>query len=182
MNLGQLVYNDQENWKSIDPNAKESFDLESAPDTRVNRNGLEHHESRPATDFLRDLIQSYVQLELLPGPIQERTYEFHHKKRIFQEHGWPHNFDVSGFDAAMKAFEEQESSDINAEMPLMSVNLSSARLEHIDADDKQAKTETEEALAVAKEEVTLIPEDVMKRKDEREQNYPSDPIVHPFFN
>ena len=107
MILGQLTYPDQENGRTIDPKAENPFDAESALDTSNNREALEYEKSRPVTEFLRDLLQSYVKLELLPGPILERTHEFHQKKSIYLKHGWPDNFDGPGFDAAIEAFELQ---------------------------------------------------------------------------
>lgn len=180
MALGQLIYINQD-IRIIDPRALNPFDAESASADSDNRNALEYKRSRPVTDFLRDLLQSYVKLELLPGPIVERWYEFHQMKRLYLEHGWPNNFDGPGSDAAKKALREQEVADFGAGLLLEKV----ASLERLlkfwgpsGGSDDDKKNAIRQDLQRAKEAVKEIPVDVTKRQEEREQEYEAD---HPFY-
>ncbi len=131
---------------------------------------------------MRDLIQSYVNLELLPGPVQEHTYEFYHRKRLYLEHGWPDNFDGPRFNAALAAFEEQESADYDAEAPIRDIPMLEHRIENwqnIGGWTEEDKKEKMEELEKAKEAIKVISPDVLRRREERERSYEAD---HPFYN
>ncbi|KAI8631820.1 hypothetical protein F5Y19DRAFT_376740 [Xylariaceae sp. FL1651] len=69
-----------------------------------NRNDLAQYPSRPATEFLRDMISRFRSLEWIPGGLyrpDEKHYEGDYKayKELYQECGWPHNFNPLLFES-----------------------------------------------------------------------------------
>ncbi len=72
---------------------------------------VESRLSRPATDSLKDLLRSLVNLETLPDGEQLGEYWSHYIKRLYLENGWPENFDYPEFVAAVKAFDCQQSDE-----------------------------------------------------------------------
>ena len=126
------------------------------------------------------MLHSYQKVELLPGSSWPGTYEFHHRKRLLLECGWPDNFDVSGFEHAVAAFFRQEGEDKIAEEPLMTVVRLEAKLKNPRrCSTEQKKKEVTEKLEKAREEADNIPPDVLRRQRERIQQY--EHSAHPFY-
>ena len=127
------------------------------------------------------MLHSYQKLELLPGSSWPGTYEFHHRKRLLIECGWPDNFDVLGFEHAVAAFLRQEGEDRIAEIPLETVGRLEAKLKNpLHYSNEQDRKYVMEKLEKAREEANKVPPDVLRRQHERMQQY--EHAVHPFYN
>ncbi|KAI0427706.1 hypothetical protein F5Y09DRAFT_315450 [Xylaria sp. FL1042] len=73
-------------------------------DKLPNRNDIAGHPSRPAVEFLRDMISRFRNLEWIPGGLYEDQIDLKHNyykeyKELYKECGWPNNFNPILFDS-----------------------------------------------------------------------------------
>ncbi|KAI0970585.1 hypothetical protein F4678DRAFT_473041 [Xylaria arbuscula] len=78
------------------------------PPDLPNRNDLVHYPSRPAVEFLRDMISRFRNLEWIPGGLYEDENYYdepnYHKeyKQLYKECGWPEKFNPLLFDSKLR--------------------------------------------------------------------------------
>ncbi|KAI1333736.1 hypothetical protein F5Y15DRAFT_410133 [Xylariaceae sp. FL0016] len=64
-----------------------------------NGNDLNQYPSRPANEFIRDMISRFRSLEWIPGGLYSSAYErYDDFKELYRECGWPNNFNPVLFD------------------------------------------------------------------------------------
>lgn len=85
----------------------------------TNRNDMEQYPNRPATEFLRDIIERFRSLEYIPGGLyDEQQQEYSDFKRMYVSAGWPDNFDKATFDRLREEREQAQQDRGKAEEPL----------------------------------------------------------------
>ncbi|PYI00084.1 hypothetical protein BO71DRAFT_424499 [Aspergillus ellipticus CBS 707.79] len=89
---------DQEGWSTTDPALE---DVPEGEPESINRNYFEHIPSRPAGEFLRDMVRWYRELKELPGggDQSESCWDHHdmNLKSLYEKNGWPDDFDGDAF-------------------------------------------------------------------------------------
>ncbi|GAM43506.1 hypothetical protein TCE0_050f18374 [Talaromyces pinophilus] len=90
---------DQESWSTTDLALQnvEPKEVETA-----NQNSFEHIPSRPAGDVLKDIVQWYRNLDILPGGGENSWQEWDHNETplrdLYTANGWPDRFDADAFE------------------------------------------------------------------------------------
>ena len=98
----------------------------------INFNDFDQYPSRPAVEFLEDMINRFKTLEWIPGGLynaeDEKSIAF---KGWYLASGWPDAFDGAKFDRLRKAAEDAEYAELMAVAPLLelqSIMLTEQRL------------------------------------------------------
>ncbi|KAI0129607.1 hypothetical protein BJ170DRAFT_282113 [Xylariales sp. AK1849] len=70
------------------------------PPMTNNRNDLNCYPSRPATEFLQDVISRFRSLEWIPGGLYGSDHEYYDNfKELYEKCGWPDKFNPNLFDS-----------------------------------------------------------------------------------
>lgn len=89
---------DQQDWATNDLALQ---DVEPKEVKTANRNGFERIPSRPAGEVLRDIVQWYRNLDILPGGGENTYMEWDHNdmplRDLYTANGWPDHFDADAF-------------------------------------------------------------------------------------
>lgn len=113
---------DQEGWSTTDLALQ---DVEPKEVESLNQNSFEHIPSRPAGEVLRDIVQWYRNLDILPGG-GEDTQEGWDKydmplRDLYTANGWPDRFDADAFEISQaRAFSRYLAQDF-ADRPINEV-------------------------------------------------------------
>lgn len=90
---------DQEGWWTTD---LALHDVEPKDAKTLNQNSFEHIPSRPAGEVLRDIVQWYRNLDILPGGGENSWEEWDHYQTplrdLYTANGWPDHFDADAFE------------------------------------------------------------------------------------
>jgi hypothetical protein len=87
--------------------------------TTSNFNDLNQYPSRPAVEFLEDIINRFKTLQWIPGGLYHDDDEkFISFKEWYLASGWPDAFDGAKFDRLRKAAEDAEYANMMALLPL----------------------------------------------------------------
>lgn len=107
---------DQEWAASSDPALR---GIENSPDHR-NRNRIEYIPSRPAGEFLRDIVKWLRTLELVPGGGEHDGGNWDEEawRELYKANGWPDHFDADAFEIARARWSCGEDAKYHAEEPL----------------------------------------------------------------
>lgn len=132
---------DQESWSTTDLALQ---DVEPKEVKTANQNSFEHIPSRPAGDVLKDIVQWYRNLDILPGGGDNSWQEWDHDetplRELYTANGWPDRFDADAFEISKaRAFSRYLAQDF-ADRPIKEV----VRLnEAIERYKKWIETQTE---------------------------------------
>jgi hypothetical protein len=89
------------------------------PNKMSNINDFDNFPSRPAVEFLEDIINRFKSLEWIPGGLyyadDEKFIQF---KEWYLASGWPKSFDAAKFDQLRKAAEDADYAEMMAVEPL----------------------------------------------------------------
>lgn len=119
---------DQEGWWTTDLALR---DIEPKDGETSNQNSFEHIPSRPAGEVLKEIVQWYRNLYIVPGGGEYSLQEWDHYKvplrDLYIANGWPDRFDADAFEVSQaRAFSRSVAQDF-ADRPLSEV----ARLEEV---------------------------------------------------
>ena len=113
---------DQEGWSTTDLALQ---DAEAKEVKTLNQNSFEHIPSRPAAEVLKDIVQWYRNLDILPGGGENSWEEWDHNKTplrdLYTANGWPDSFDADAFEISqVRAFSRYLAQDF-ADRPIAEV-------------------------------------------------------------
>ncbi|CAJ2499835.1 Uu.00g026880.m01.CDS01 [Anthostomella pinea] len=130
---------DQEGWMSTDP-ALEGNNY--GPDNVRNRNRFDQIPSRPAGEFLRDIVGWLRTLELVPGGGEHDggNWDADAWRALYRSHGWPDHFDGDAFEVARARWSCGVDAHHDAEEPLRAVEKFVMWSRHGQGDIEKAKT------------------------------------------
>ncbi|KAF2492869.1 hypothetical protein BU16DRAFT_564176 [Lophium mytilinum] len=111
---------DQESGESTDWALR---DVEAGEPVSANRMNYDHVPSRPAGDFLRDVVARYVSLEEIPGGGEHSSgfWEEEALRALYRKCGWPGSFDSDAFEVGMVRLEARNRCKYSSEQPLQEV-------------------------------------------------------------
>ena len=117
----RLWMEDQEGGWTSDPGLR---DIGEYRQVSENRNAFENVPSRRVDVVLKDLMRKFEEVEWVPGGFYPGTGDLTADvyKSLYLEHGWPDNFNGSGFHVARLAFEDAKSERYSAEQPFREVS------------------------------------------------------------
>ncbi|KAJ9611354.1 hypothetical protein H2200_004538 [Cladophialophora chaetospira] len=117
-NHGSVMILNTKNWHmwlieqlggSSDPKLRGSFAGDVYPGRKIlNKNDLMQYPSRPAVEFLADIIERFKSLQWLPGGLYDTGDEYLALKQKYIAAGWPESFDASEFDRLRQEAEDAE--------------------------------------------------------------------------
>ncbi|KAI5361059.1 hypothetical protein Slin14017_G092340 [Septoria linicola] len=109
---------DQLDDASRDPALKE---VRTPSRRSMNRNAIDHIPSRPAADFLRDMVLWYQNLDLIPGDDIDngiQAWEYDAMKALYQQAGWSDAFDGDAFEVSLARFQARDLAKHDMNQPL----------------------------------------------------------------